>query len=175
MVQAKEEAGILRTVWSLSLLVFVVGWYITGSATLGFESKWLNRKYIVHRLRDPNPLKNNFTEEQLALYDGRDSSLPIYLAVDGMVFDVSAKPETYGLLGPYGFFSGKDASRAFATGCFQTDLTHDLRGLSEDELRAVKFWQDFFNNHQEYWHIGYVNHPPLTGEPPVHCKAEQRP
>lgn len=31
----------------------------------------------------------------------------------------------------YGFFSGKDASRAFITGCFDTDLTPDMRGIEE--------------------------------------------
>ena len=32
--------------------------------------------------------------------------------------------------------AGKDAARAYGTGCFSTHLTHDLRGLSEDELKV---------------------------------------
>lgn len=32
--------------------------------------------------------------------------------------------------------AGRDASRAFITGCFETHLTHDLRGLSKDELKV---------------------------------------
>lgn len=32
--------------------------------------------------------------------------------------------------------AGKDAARAFGTGCFQTHQTHDLRGLTESELRV---------------------------------------
>jgi hypothetical protein len=32
--------------------------------------------------------------------------------------------------------AGVDAARSFATGCFATHRTHDLRGLSEDELRV---------------------------------------
>lgn len=31
----------------------------------------------------------------------------------------------------YGFFSGRDATRAFVTGCFDTDLNGDLRGVEE--------------------------------------------
>lgn len=71
------------------------------------------------------------TPSQLSLYNGTDPSLPIYLAVNGSVFDVSANRPTYGPGGSYHFFSGRDATRAFVTGCFQEDLTPDLRGVEE--------------------------------------------
>ena len=32
--------------------------------------------------------------------------------------------------------AGVDAARSFATGCFATHRTHDLRGLSEAELKV---------------------------------------
>lgn len=32
--------------------------------------------------------------------------------------------------------AGKDAARAYGTGCFSTHLTHDVRGLSEQELKV---------------------------------------
>lgn len=32
--------------------------------------------------------------------------------------------------------AGKDAARAYTTGCFQTHLTHDIRGLNEKELKV---------------------------------------
>lgn len=37
----------------------------------------------------------------------------------------------YGPGGSYNFFTGRDATRAFVTGCFQEDLTHDLSGVEE--------------------------------------------
>lgn len=37
----------------------------------------------------------------------------------------------YGPGGGYSFFAGRDAARAFVSGCFQDDLTWDLRGLEE--------------------------------------------
>lgn len=51
------------------------------------------------------------------------------MAVNGSVFDVSANSHTYGPGGPYHFFSGRDASRAYVSGCFKDDLTYDTRGL----------------------------------------------
>ena len=32
--------------------------------------------------------------------------------------------------------AGRDASRSFITGCFETHLTHDLRGLSAEQLKV---------------------------------------
>ena len=67
----------------------------------------------------------------LALYNGTDSALPIYLSINRTIFDVSASPHTYGLGGSYHAFAGHDATRAFVTGCFAEDNTLDLRGAEE--------------------------------------------
>lgn len=55
--------------------------------------------------------------------------MPIYVALNGTIYDVSASPEFYGPGGSYHFFAGRDATRAFVTGCFTEDLTGDLRGV----------------------------------------------
>ena len=51
--------------------------------------------------------------------------------MNGSIFDVSANPRIYGPGGMYGFFAGKDAARAFVTGCFDQDLTPNLSGVEE--------------------------------------------
>ena len=48
---------------------------------------------------------------QLLAYDGSDPSKPIYVAIKGRVFDVSAKKEMYGKGAGYNVFAGKDASK----------------------------------------------------------------
>ena len=71
------------------------------------------------------------TLEELRQYDGTNSFLPIYIAVNGTIYDVSASPKFYGPGGGYHIFAGRDASRAFITGCFEDDFTSDLRGVEE--------------------------------------------
>ncbi|KAL8860809.1 MAG: hypothetical protein Q9178_002839, partial [Gyalolechia marmorata] len=73
----------------------------------------------------------HLTPSHLSLYNGTNPSLPIYLALNASIYDVSASPHLYGPGGPYAFFSGRDATRAFITGCFAEDLTGDLRGVEE--------------------------------------------
>lgn len=47
--------------------------------------------------------------------------------------------------------AGVDAARAFGTGCFKTHLTHDLRGMSEDELRVNA--EPFLSNDNHYCEV----------------------
>lgn len=84
----------------------------------------------------------NLTDTELARYDGKDPKLPIYVAVNGSVFDVTANPATYGPGGGYHFFSGRDAARAFVSGCFREDLTWDMRGLEEMYIKGAELETD---------------------------------
>lgn len=64
-------------------------------------------------------------------YDGRDPEKPLYLAINGTIYDVSSGGRMYGPGGSYNVFAGRDAARGFVTGCFAEDQTADLRGLEE--------------------------------------------
>lgn len=51
-----------------------------------------------------------FTQEELKKYDGTDPNLPIYLALDGNVYDVTKGKEFYEVGGSYHSLAGKDSS-----------------------------------------------------------------
>jgi hypothetical protein len=53
------------------------------------------------------------------------------VGLNGSIYDVTASRKTYGPGGSYSFFAGRDAARGFITGCFETDLTPDLRGVED--------------------------------------------
>jgi predicted heme/steroid binding protein len=99
----------------------------------------LDRKFSAGRFSMTGPTFADTTQQgpiylsdaDLAIYDGTDPKRPIYVGLNGSIYDVSASPHTYGPGGSYHFFAGRDAARAFLTGCFAADLTPDLRGVEE--------------------------------------------
>ncbi|PVU89284.1 hypothetical protein BB561_005444 [Smittium simulii] len=107
-----------------------------------------------------------FTPEQLSKFNGEVSTRPLYLAIDTEVYDVTAGAAFYGKGAGYNIFAGRDCARAFATNCLSQEdhFTHDLRGLSEDELKALHAWKSFFKNHQKYFKVGSVLHPSIKPE-----------
>uniref|UniRef100_A0A093UUU1 Membrane steroid-binding protein 2 n=1 Tax=Talaromyces marneffei PM1 TaxID=1077442 RepID=A0A093UUU1_TALMA len=123
---------VLRVIVTLVVLTVGLSYYVTSGESYiwGFERQrpwWMRYNGIKQCLQGPVIL----TPSQLALYDGTDPSLPIYLALNGTIIDVSANPGVYGPGGGYHFFVGRDATRAFVTGCFQEDLTGDMTGVEE--------------------------------------------
>ncbi|KAM3069527.1 hypothetical protein ACMFMF_008744 [Clarireedia jacksonii] len=71
------------------------------------------------------------TDLDLPAYSGTEPDTPIYLAINGSIYDVSAGRKHYGPGGSYHFFAGVDASRAFVTSCFTEDRTPDMRGVEK--------------------------------------------
>lgn len=45
--------------------------------------------------------ERNFSMKALSAYDGSNESLPVYLSIDGVVYDVSANRRVYGKGGSY--------------------------------------------------------------------------
>ncbi|EGO56043.1 hypothetical protein NEUTE1DRAFT_64300 [Neurospora tetrasperma FGSC 2508] len=103
---------------------------------------YLQLEWWKSQLRGPIYL----TPAELAAFDGTDESKPIYLAINGTIYDVSANRRTYGPGGSYHVFAGVDASRAYVTGCFAEDRTPDMRGVEEmflpldDPAVDNKYW-----------------------------------
>ncbi|KAI9817447.1 MAG: hypothetical protein M1827_001057 [Pycnora praestabilis] len=171
---------VLRVLGGLFLLSSALSWFVTNESILWGYRPNFTRPAVIHRwirgpLHLPLPL--------LALHNGTTSTPPILLAINGQIFDVSASPHYYGPGGMYHFFAGRDATRAFVTGCWdrEEDLVGSLEGVERmflsveydsdnnpqrraDELRlahqkvadTVKHWENFFRNHRKYFWVGRV-------------------
>ena len=117
-------------------ILVAISYSVTGTPFLGLG--WSNLRYA-RRAEHPTDGRHVFTREELAGYDGSDPSRPIYLAFNGVVYDVSAarcaavyvalracaacsrRPldphtracrGTYGKGGSYNMFAGRDATRS---------------------------------------------------------------
>ena len=121
---------------------------------------------------DSSGLQRVFTKEELAREGDPAGPRPM-IALMGDVFDVSSAKKYYGAPqcalavctprtlqpqsahvsfgskragkgGGYGFFSGRDASRAFVTGKFQDDLNDDIEDFEDDSMAALLHWRGFY-------------------------------
>ncbi|KAF2087155.1 cytochrome b5, partial [Saccharata proteae CBS 121410] len=130
---------ILRVLSGVLLLSCTLSYFVTaGDSILWGQRPWFSRAGVVRAwIRGPTLL----TDAELTAYSGADPALPILLALNGSIYDVTAGRHFYGPGGGYHFFAGRDAARAFVTGCFDTDLTADLRGV-EDMFVAVEEGDD---------------------------------
>ncbi|KAF2642190.1 hypothetical protein P280DRAFT_396832 [Massarina eburnea CBS 473.64] len=129
---------ILRVLGGILFLSSGISYLSTSgeSMTWGYNPWWTRAREWKGVFNRPISL----TDTQLLAYDGTDATKPILLALNGTIYDVSASPTTYGPGGSYHFFAGRDAARAFLTGCFATDAVPDLRGVVQMFL-PVEPWE----------------------------------
>ncbi|KAI8874140.1 cytochrome b5 [Ramicandelaber brevisporus] len=118
----------------------------------------------------PRPLVfREFTPTELAHFNGRqateDGSEPrIYIAVRRTVYDVTPGKSFYGPDGPYGNFSGRDASRGLAKNSFDMEMItpvdqplDKLDNLDADDLESLDGWQKLFES--KYTVVGKLVDP----------------
>ncbi|XP_004082828.1 neudesin [Oryzias latipes] len=118
-----------------------------------------------------------FTEEELRQYDGSEEHHPIYMAVKGVVFDVTKGKEFYGKNAPYNALTGKDSTRAVAKMSLNPeDLTSDITGLTEEQLQSL---QNIFEGtyKAKYPIVGYTASRILSadGSPNPDFQPEEQP
>lgn len=94
-----------------------------------------------------------FTAEQLKEFDGTDAGKPVYVAIKGIVFDVTSNRQQYTPPQGYSVFAGKDASKALGKSSLKVeDCIADYAELNEEELQTLNKWVDFFT--KKYPRIG---------------------
>ncbi|XP_051252182.1 neudesin [Dicentrarchus labrax] len=118
-----------------------------------------------------------FTEEELRRYDGSEEGQPIYMAIKGVVFDVTKGKEFYGKDAPYNALVGKDSTRAVAKMSLDPeDLTSDTTGLTEEQLTSLdSVFEGTYKT--KYPIVGYTASRILTedGSPNKDFKPEDQP
>ncbi|KAF7541235.1 hypothetical protein G7054_g767 [Neopestalotiopsis clavispora] len=121
---------VLRVLTFLVLAGVGLSYLISSGTTFGLDKlakhppKYFQKAWWEEQFKTPLQL----TLSELSAYDGSDPEKPIYLAINGTIYDVSANRRTYGPGGSYHVFAGVDAARGFVTGCFADDRTADLGG-----------------------------------------------
>jgi len=106
---------------------------------------------------EPDPPRN-FTVEQLKYFDGTkdektDDEKPVYLSVNGTVFDVTDGKDFYGPEGPYCNFAGRECGVALAKMSFDTEHLDDLEGcdsLPPSEKQELEGWIEKFTYYRPY-------------------------
>jgi len=112
-------------------------------------------------LADPS-LGLSLSAEELADFDGRqlpDSQerAPLLLAIKGRIYDVSAGRPFYGPGSKYHRLTGRDATRAFCTGCLDPNcLIASTEGLSEAQMREADRWVELYEHHDKYKLVGQL-------------------
>ncbi|KAJ2551396.1 Dihydrodipicolinate synthase [Coemansia sp. RSA 1878] len=108
--------------------------------------------------------KRTFTPRELCEFNGKDESTPVYLAIRGIVYDVSKSRHMYGPQGPYCNFAGRDASRGLALSAFDESVLTDLDApidpleeLEKSEQASLDEWIEFFGG--KYTPIGTLVEP----------------
>jgi membrane-associated progesterone receptor component len=86
------------------------------------------------------------TLELLRMFDGsRDSQ--IFIAIKGVVYDVTSAKVVYQPGGEYHVFAGKEISRGLAKSALTDDEIQpygDLEGLTKEELEALDGWISYY-------------------------------
>lgn len=121
------------------------------------RSKDSGEQYQHHDMTDRFPADFTMTLEELAEMNGATESTPIYVAVRGLIFDVSAGRDVYGPGKSYYPLVAKEATAMYATGCLGEDDCKDKMPtyvITPDDIVEIEKWVDFYATHAKYKYVG---------------------
>jgi len=104
----------------------------------------------------------NFTSRQLRYFDGtKDEQFgedkPVYLSLNGTVFDVSEGRNFYGPGGPYELFAGRECGASLAKMSFSAEYLDDMaacKSLNFGEKNELENWCQKFQHYRNYPIVG---------------------
>ncbi|KAJ8143844.1 hypothetical protein OXX80_001505 [Metschnikowia pulcherrima] len=142
-----------------TIIIIIIIAYFVRSIVIDFTSNPLAEAAQNH---EP-PVQTKFVPQTLSKYDGKNDD-KVFIAIQGVVFDVTNGKAFYGPGGPYENFAGRDASRGLALNSFDpavlTDLSEPidtLTDLSSEEKESLDNWKSHFEN--KYKVVGSLHNP----------------
>jgi len=136
---------------SLSKVLFVFGVYFL---------HLIDGAYRLQKVKLPADLGSVriFTDQEIAKFDGTKAGVPIYMAVKGVVFDVTSGKEFYGVGTSYHALAGKDCTQAVAKMSLDPkDLNNDVTTLTDRQLQSLD--EIFSGTYQtKYPVVGYMEY-----------------
>ncbi|GAB5368943.1 hypothetical protein AAMO2058_001362800 [Amorphochlora amoebiformis] len=87
----------------------------------------------------------NYSRKELEYFDGTDGK-PIFIALKGVIFDVTAKAKFYGPGAIYGIFAGRDASRGLGKMSLEmVDVENPhTEDFTEKDMESLNKWVSRF-------------------------------
>eukprot|EP00565_Helicotheca_tamesis_P003368 CAMPEP_0185729146 /NCGR_PEP_ID=MMETSP1171-20130828/4493_1 /TAXON_ID=374046 /ORGANISM="Helicotheca tamensis, Strain CCMP826" /LENGTH=290 /DNA_ID=CAMNT_0028397923 /DNA_START=136 /DNA_END=1008 /DNA_ORIENTATION=- len=121
------------------------------------HSKQIQEQLDAEEEEEPEPPRN-FTLEQLKYFDGKldektEEEKPVYLSLNGIVFNVTKGRDFYGPDGPYEMFAGRECGVALAKMSFDETHLDDIAGCSSlnfGEKTELDGWIEKFTYFRSY-------------------------
>jgi len=116
--------------------------------------------YRLEKVKLPGDLSSVrvFSDSDIAQYDGQNPNLPIYMAVKGVVFDVTSGKGFYGPGMSYNALAGRDCTQAVAKMSLDPkDLNNNVKELNDRQLKSL---DEIFNETYmaKYPIVGYMDY-----------------
>jgi len=139
------------------IIVTAVGWLWINDS-LPFQANGASKQIEEEEEEEVPDPPRNFTITQLRHFDGTvdqrtDEKKPVYLSVNGTVFDVSNGRDFYGPGGPYEVFAGRECGAALATMSFDEKLLDDVsacENLGVGDRNELQNWMEKFEHYRCY-------------------------
>jgi membrane-associated progesterone receptor component len=143
----------------MGILLGVIGWLLKELLFPGAAQPPVAA--IAPRKRVPVEPRD-FSPEELRKMDGTNGN-PVYVAVRGVIYDVSSRATFYGPGGPYHIFAGRDAARALALGSLEEkDVASPYPQLDDLQPSEMEALNDWIGSYQaKYEVVGHLI-PPAT-------------
>jgi membrane-associated progesterone receptor component len=162
-VVAADESSWLE-IGVMGVLLGVIGWLLKELFFPGAVAQPPVASISARRRTPVAP--RDFTPEELRKMNGTGGN-PVYVAVQGVVYDVTSRASFYGPGGPYHIFAGRDAARALALGSLEEKDVEapypKLDDLQPSEREALNDWIGSYQ--AKYEVVGNIIPAGVSGTP----------